>query len=189
MVHSRGRRIRRSSLVAASGLAVVLGTLGGSTGAHAFDHNWALTAGAGCALLDDAPGAGVGNDAAFGHVRNSLAGDESCTWQAAVPNISSTSFPQLRVRMAVNDSSRVTVRVITTLNVVIGTATQTGNNQFVTVVANLAGGHLIARVTLTIDDNPNNAVASGRSSALLDEIRVQRTGGATGWVETFTRAG
>jgi hypothetical protein len=183
---SRGKRAAVGAIASA---AIMFGALGGGATAVAFDNVWVLSAGAGCDLWDDAPGAGIANDSAFVWVRNGAAANESCTWAAAVPGISSTSFPQLRVRLAANDSSRVTVQVWNNVPAVIGTVTQTGNNQFVVLTATLPPNQVIRRVTLTIDDNPDAAVPSARSTGLVDSIQILNpSSGALGWQETFTRA-
>jgi hypothetical protein len=182
-------RGRRAAIGAVASASIMFGAFGGGATAVAFDKVWVLTAGAGCDLWDDAPGAGLGNDSAFVWARNGAAGNESCTWASAVPGISSSSFPQLSVRFAVNDSSRVTVQVWNSLPAVIATVTQTGNNQFVSLNASLPPGQVIRRVTVTIDDNPDAAVPSLRSTGLVDNIRIWNpAAGALGWQETFTRA-
>ncbi len=189
--------VRRRRTVVAAGLAcaaVLWGSVGGGSTAIAFDHPWTLQScigvpAGGNGFWDDAPGAGVNMESVFAWVNNAVAGDEQCTWASAVPGISSTSFPSLQVRAAVNDSARLTVRVVNSLNVVIATAGLPVNNAFNVVNVTIPPGHLIRQVRVTLDDAPDAAVASRRSSALVDYIRIMSPTGAVGWQEQFSRVG
>jgi hypothetical protein len=193
------RRPRRwVSAASVASAAILWGTVGGGATAVAFDHPWANVActgvpAGGTGLWDDAPGAGANNESAFFWVRNTAAGDEQCTWGSSIAGIPSTSFPNLQVRAATNDGARFTVRVFNNAGAVIATATVGGagaHSGFVFPAAAIPPGHVIRKVWITLDDDPDAAAGSSRSSALIDYIRIYNAAsGATGWIENFTRAG
>jgi hypothetical protein len=144
-------------------------------------------------LLDDAPGAGPGNDAAFVFVKADDANDERCTWYT---NLDHTSLTQrtLLLRAAVNDGGRLWVRAWSgeactgTLlaYVAIGLVSQQADGTFREMTRTLADG-TVRSICLTLDDRSN--AHAQRISALVDHIRLQSVTGNIGWQESFTRAG
>lgn len=176
--------------------ALLWGALGGGSTAMAFDQPWFLN---GCTpavgdhgLWDDAPGVGPGNEAAFFWVSNGVNANEGCGWRSPGVGVASNMFPNLGVRVAVNDSARFTVRVFDNGGALLTSVTAFGgqaHSGFISLPANIPAGAMIGTVVINLEDSPDNLVGSSRSSALIDEIRIWNAGsGAVGWRERFNRA-
>lgn len=206
-------RLRRVTLIQGRRLAVLAAALGlafaglawsaasAPEEAVAFDQTWRTLS---CSdsvrptppqrgLLDDAPGAGAGNDAAFVFVKADDANDERCTWYT---NLNHTSLTQrtLLLRAAVNDGGRLWARAWsgdactgTVLGyVAVGLVSQHADSAFRELTRTLADG-AVHSICLTLDDRSN--AHAQRISALVDHVRLQSVTGNIGWQESFTRAG
>lgn len=165
----------------------------------AFIKSWSLW---GCAnvsanqygLWDDMPGAGVNNESGLLWFINDQTLAEVCSYASAIaaPGLSTTSFPQLRYRVAVNDSARFSVslyRFTTSGCTSFRSHTTPATNDdsaFRTYTVNIPTGSSLCRVIITLTDDPAT-VASSRSSALIDSVELRNpTTGAIGWQETFS---
>jgi len=166
-----------------------------------FNKVWSICSCTGTAagegnLWDDAPGAGVNNESGLFWVVTNDTGDEKCTAGASGEGVSTTTYPNLMVRAAVNDGAilKVELRAGSEFcggGTIIASTTISGtsaNSSFITKNVALPAGNNVSEVCVTLDDNPNN-IGSQRASALIDEIKIWKSStGAVGWRETFSRA-
>jgi hypothetical protein len=198
MMRSTRRRITSALL------AVTLMGLGAALppAAHAFDRVWVIVECTGVTdaergFWDDMPGAGTNNEAGlFWVVTNDAANERCSAASVADPGVSTTSFPELRVRMAVNDGTVVSIRLKTGMArcggapiiASIVTTVAEAHGGFITRTVTLPAGQTVNLLCITLSDNPD-AVASERASVLIDDLRIWNpVSRAIGWRETFSRA-
>lgn len=153
-------------------------------------------------LWFDSPGAGVAgdnNEAGFFWLKTDSGANEKCTYNTSAGGpdyISSTTFPTLRVRVAVNDGARFKVEVFgqsfvgddlcSKLVGSITTSSTEDDSSFRTKELTLPPGNRLCGVAITLDDDPDNSpgIDSGRVSALIDYIHI-RNASAIEWGESF----
>jgi hypothetical protein len=158
-------------------------------------HCWGIAPSDASGLWSDAPGAGTQNESAFFWLVTNDPGDEFCVAATSVPGMSTTSFPNLHIRIAVNDGAIFKVELKNgsescfggTVVAALTTSRSEAHSGFITKNTRLPLGKTIDEVCLILDDSPDN-VLSERASALIDEIRVWNSStGAIGWQETFSK--
>jgi hypothetical protein len=155
-------------------------------------------------LWFDSPGPSVpgeNTEGGFFWFVNNGSNDEKCTYQttAGGPDyISTTDFPTLRVRVAVNDGARFKVEVFSIgfefCDELVGSITTTrteDDSAFRTKEVTLPAGHSICAVAITLDDDPNDSPGEdsgrvkARVKALIDYIHI-RNATTYGWTESFS---
>jgi hypothetical protein len=207
-VQQRGGAARLAPILISAAALALAGLAWSAGGAPeetlAFDHAWTLrqcdsdvTAGQ-RGFLDDAPGAGNGNDSVFLFVIAEVASNENCTWGANL-TVSTASFPNFTVRAAANDNSRLWIWVDNTTDCLMSErlalvsywfdeapSNALADSSFRTVSAVAASG--TARAVCVMLDDRSNSHAQ-RISALIDRITFTSNGGSVGWEEGFSRAG
>jgi len=146
-------------------------------------------------FLDDMPG-GLPPSPETGllsFVENSV-GDETCSSSVPVaPLVSSTAWPRLFVRYALNDSAHFWVRVwragfLGQCNSVLALfSTALDDSLWRVGTVNLPPGFAICRVEIILSDELNNS-AGEQTSVLIDYIQFRNNAGAINptWHETFT---
>ncbi len=141
----------------------------------------------------DSAGPGGNNEGGYFWIKNNDAGNETCTAQSSInPAISSSKFPKLKVRAAVNDGAKFKVQVYEygvsefceTLVATIAWSATEDHSGFLTKEITLPAGKEICLVTMTLDDDPDT-IKSWRTNALVDDIRIWN-GSTVGWKETFS---
>jgi hypothetical protein len=146
-------------------------------------------------LWDDAPGASLHNESAYFWLVTNDPGDEYCIASTSGKSLSTTAYPQLYLRLAVNDGAifRIELRAESQqclggrVIAAISTTRTEAHSDFIIKNAKLPAGQRIDEVCLILDDHPND-VKSQRASALIDEIKIwdEKTK-LVGWQETFSR--
>lgn len=148
-------------------------------------------------LWFDSPGAGANNEAGFFWLVTDESTNEKCTYHTTAggpDNISTTDFPTLRVRLAVNDGATFKLEVFSVgfefCDELVGSITTSGtedNSGFRTKEVTLPAGHSICAVAITLNDDPDDSPGAdaGRAKALIDYIHI-RNSSAIGWAESFT---
>lgn len=198
---------RRTWIVVLIVLGVVLSAMW-PPDVQAFDHVWNLATCENVAetdqgLWDDMPGAGANNESGLLWFRTNSGANERCTYGTDVNGVDTTSFPQLRVRAAVNDGAILHVYVVAgalppttcadrSFAIELGRITSTAaqdNSVFRVFKAPLTSSSVFTDqlLCLELSDDPDG-ILSIRAAALIDDIRIWNpTTGAIGWRETFTR--
>ncbi len=148
-------------------------------------------------LWFDSPGAGANNEAGFFWLVTDESTNEKCTYQTVdggPDSISSTDFPTLRVRVAVNDGARFKVEAFSLgfefCDQLVGSITTSGTEDdsgFRIKELALPASHDICAVAITLDDAPDDSPGAdaGRAKALIDYIHI-RNSTTIGWAESFT---
>jgi len=164
----------------------------------AFDKKWSIDA---ClnvgateyGLWDDMPS--VAREAGlFWFVTNSIANEE-CEYSALTNfNLSTTSYPRLKVMVAVNDGAVFKVNAFGAFDGVcnvpipggsITTSSTDADNSFHLYEVALPSGWTVCKVQIALTDAPDT-LASGRASALIDYIEIwNNVTGNVGWRESF----
>jgi hypothetical protein len=196
MTNSTRQRISGALLAVA-----LVGAAAVPPAADAFNKVWAIVSctnvsGTEAGFWDDMPGAGTGNESGLFWIVTNSTLNERCTANASGQGVSTTTYPELRVRMAVNDGATVTVQLRSgsefcggglSIASIVTTAAE-AHSGFITRTVALPSGRNVADVCVTINDNPDT-VASQRASVLIDDIRIWNPAtSAVGWRETFSRA-
>jgi hypothetical protein len=176
----------------------------------AFDQKWVFDACVGATtnhvgLWDDMPSSTT--EAALFYVRVNEAGDEWCRYRApaAVRGKTTTDYPQLFTRVAVNDSASFTVELRklaepgqiespcagTDLIGSVTTSPTQDTGAYIALETTLPPGIALTDtyICIRLDDDPDSTTpAALRSAALIDDIRIWKRSSATvGWRETFRR--
>lgn len=143
-------------------------------------------------LWFDTAGPGVNDEGALFWFLNKSTTNESCTVYSAVdPAVSTTTYPRLTVRAAVNDSARFYVRVYDMgvgefcehLLATLSWSATEDHSGFLTKNLTLPTGKSICQVRVMLTDDPD-ITATGRTNALIGDIRIWN-GQTYGWRETF----
>lgn len=149
-------------------------------------------------LWDDMAGAGVNNESGLFWLLTNSSLNEQCSYYSSIafPGVSTTTYPKLRVRAAVNDSARLYVYLYrfntngTCGTYLTGLATGVADDHsgFVTLTISLPVGYRICQVRIDLTDDPDSNTGY-RTSALIDDIRLHTATNVNsyGWVESFTR--
>jgi hypothetical protein len=193
------KRSIRSVVVALIGASALLALgVSRSSPAIAFDKAWSFACGNVAAgdsgLWDDAPGAGVNNESAFMWFVTDQPANEFCLASASGGGVSTTTYTELYVRVAVSDGATFKVVVIPLPAEFcadtggLGSAVVSGvgdNSAFTNLAVPLAAGSA-ALVCVYLNDDPDS-VGSARASALIDEIKIwSPRSGLSGWRERFS---
>jgi hypothetical protein len=196
-------RISRLALVLAITLLITGIVVSHSPATPASAASWTIVcttniAGSDRNLWPDTAGPGINNEGGFFYFWNKSIANESCT-ALAYPkaDVSTTTYQKLKVRAAVNDGARFKVQVLEQQiggefcqpSVLVGTISWSDTEDhsgFLTKEITLPAGKNICLVKVVIDDYPNS-IATGRTNALIDDIRIWN-GISSGWRETFSAA-
>jgi hypothetical protein len=149
-------------------------------------------------LWDDIPG--TDSDAALLWFLENDAINETCTYYTLVPGgVLTSNFQQLRMRVAVGDGARFTIRLFryagNTCNTDAAnllreytTPATADHNRYIIYNVTLPAGYSVCRVGMSLTDDPDNSAAT-RTSALIDYIQIRNpTTGAIAWQESFENA-
>lgn len=150
-----------------------------------------------CGLWDDMPSAaanGNNDEAGLLWFLTNNSTDEKCSYSSDINDTQTDNAPLLRVRAAVNDGARFTVKVFergvsefceTPVSSITATA---ADSEFHSYQVSLPAHKTICLVQITLDDNPDN-IASLRASALIDYVWLWNGVNNAGiiWFESFAR--
>ncbi|MBI4672119.1 MAG: hypothetical protein HY741_10695 [Chloroflexi bacterium] len=177
-------------------LALVWFTASSPPKAAAFNHTWELLtatniAGGEYGLWDDiASGMGKKNEAALFWFINNDAADEELQYKTTDVTVNTNAHPILKASIDLSDYgfAYVGYSTATTGNCEYPAALQwlavDARKGYVTKSFTLPTNVVIQMVCIWLDDTPDN-IATGRSNALIDYIRIESAGGAIGWREEF----
>ncbi len=196
--------MKRFPLLTMVGFALLLALLAFSFSqpgtVAAFDHTWFVFAANNVVpgevgLWDDvASGGGPLNEAGLFWIMNNEALDETVIYKTTEVQLSSSVYRILTARAALNDAG--VFRVGYVLNnpdapcvfpAALAWPPAQADDVYRVKSFTLPAGGTVRAICMSLTDNPD-AVAIGRSNALIDYIRLRNLAGVVGWKENFTGA-